>query len=83
MPRPDSVTTPTTMPAAAQASATDSVLRAPSTMAPIRFSKVTLTRVDLRSAATGKQDSVPASAAIGALKPEYITTRMAATGMNR
>ena len=41
MPRPVMVTTPTMMPAAAQASATDSVFLAPSIMAPITLSTVT------------------------------------------
>ena len=67
MPRPDSVTTPIMMPAEAQASATASEFLAPSTIASMTLGSVTLPRVDLRSAATGKQASVPASAASGAL----------------
>ena len=67
MPSPESVTTPIMMPAEAQASATASEFLAPSAIASMILVSVTLTRVDLRSAATGKQASVPASAASGAL----------------
>ncbi len=67
MPSPDRVTTPIMMPAEAQASATGSEFLAPSTIASMTLDSVTLTRVDLRSAAAGKQASVPASAASGAL----------------
>ena len=67
MPRPDSVTTAITMPAQAQAVATPSAFLAPSTNASIRFSQPRQPRVDRRSAATGKQASVPSSAAMGAL----------------
>ena len=57
---------PMMMPAQAQASATASVFLAPSIIASTTFAAVTCSRVMARSAATGKQASVPASAASGA-----------------
>ena len=82
MPSPDSVTTAITTPAAAQAIATDSAFLAPSTQAAIRFETSHSGASICAAAATGKQASTPASAAIGALKPEYMTTRIASTGRN-
>jgi hypothetical protein len=67
MPAPVSDTTPMMIPAHAQASATGSALRAPSIIASTTLRSVTFTRVEARSAATGKHASVPASAASGAL----------------
>ena len=66
MPRPVIVTQPMTMPAQAQAIATASVLRAPSTSASSTLRQPIPARVVARSSAIGMQDSAPASAQSGA-----------------
>ena len=66
MPSPVIVTQPMTMPAQAQAIATASVLRAPSTSASSTLRQRMPARVLLRSSATGRHDSAPASAQRGA-----------------
>ena len=66
MPSPVIVTQPMTMPAHAQAIATASVLRAPSTSASSTVRQPIPARVVARSSATGMQVSAPASAHSGA-----------------
>src|SRR6185312_12629762 len=66
MPRPVMVTQPMTMPAQAQAIATDSVLRAQSTSASNTLRQPIPPRVLARSSAIGMQVSAPASAHNGA-----------------
>ena len=60
------MTMPTMIPAQAQASATASALRAPSTSASIQVYQPMPSRVVFRSSATGMQTRAPASAHSGA-----------------
>ena len=66
MPSPVMVTQPITMPAQAQAIATASVLRAPSTSASSTLRQLMPARVVARSSAIGRQASAPTSAQSGA-----------------
>ena len=66
IPSPVMVTQPMTMPAQAQAIATESVLRAPSMSAPTTFCQPIPARVRARSSAIGMHVSAPTSAHNGA-----------------
>ena len=81
MPIPVMLIDPITRPAQAQAIATDSAPRAPSSSAAIGVAQVMFLRVSLRSMAIGRQLRAATSAHMGAEYPRISPIRMTNIGM--
>ena len=83
MPSPVSEMTPMTMPAQAQAMATERASRAPPCSASITVRQPMPARVERRSSATGRHDSAPTSAHSGAEYDIDMPPSTIRIGMNR